>query len=185
MVKKKNLLCLLAIMMATMVSFSLTSCGGDDGGNGNGVNGYYISDGLYTNTDFMNDRRWSWLKLVEEWGDYIEPFDTDGYFSLDDVPSIFRVDDKFIYSYSGIGLYQIGASGTRGKELLYQFDAGEYGTLGFYGYPDANYYYTRDGDKLIMDVGDGIHTNTFVITSSGLNLSGGGSYTKYNPNTVY
>ena len=113
------------------------------------------------------------------------PFDSYGRASLDNVPTFLRVDNDCIYSYSGVSLYQLGASGTRGRELLYQFNSGEYGTLGFYGFPDANYVYTRDGNRLIMDVGDGKHTNTFVITESGLNLSGGGSYTKYNPNNYY
>lgn len=61
----------------------------------------------------------------------------------------------------------------------------EYGTLGFYGHTDVIYVYRRDGNKLIVDVGDGKNTNTFLITDGGLILSGGGSYTKYNPNTTY
>ena len=86
------------------------------------------------------------------------------------------------------GLYiadRMIASGTKGMELLYKFDAGEYGTLGFYGHTDVIYVYRRDGNKLIVDVGDGKNTNTFLITDGGLILSGGGSYTKYNPNTTY
>ena len=98
---------------------------------------------------------------------------------------VIRGDYNCIYSYSGVDLYQLGASGTKGMELLYKFDAGEFGTVGFYGFPDDIYVYTREGNKLIMDVGDGKNTNTFLITEGGLILSGGGSYTKYNPNTTY
>ena len=206
MLKKKNLWSLLVIMMTAMVSFCLSACGGDDGvdnnGNGSGVNGYYISGDLYTNTDFMNDYVWELMRIKKEAAEfYGNPiptftlFNSDGLFFprssdgeqfwLDADVSFIRVDDNCIYSYSGVSLYKLGASGTRSMELLYQFNTEEYGTLGFYGIPDANYVYTRDGNRLIMDVGDGKHTNTFVITDSGLNLSGGGKYTKFNPNTVY
>ena len=42
-----------------MTAITFTACGGSDddsesGGNGSGVNGYYISDGLYTYTDLKN-----------------------------------------------------------------------------------------------------------------------------------
>ena len=194
------------MLCGMMMVASFTACGGDDGddngGSGNGVNGYYICGDLYTNSDFLNDNVWELMRYNKEQSEYwlgttvtYTLFDSNGLFFpkgsdgeqfwLRNKISVIRVDDNCFYSYSGIGLYKLGASGTRGMELLYQFDAGEYGILGFYGYPDTSYYYTRDGNRLIVDVGDGKNTNTFVISSSGLNLSGGDRYTKYNPNTVY
>ena len=199
----KNLWSLLTVLLVVVFSMCFTSCGDDDSGDGgsSGINGYYIEGSLYTNTDFKNDNVWWNMQISKEAAEYygntltFTLFDSNGHFFprssdggylwLEYEPTFIRVDDNCIYSYSGISLYQLGASGTSGRELLYKFDAGEYGTLGFYGLPDAIYVYTRDGNRLIMDVGDGKHTNTFVITDGGLVLSGGGSYTKYNPNTTY
>ena len=167
-----------------------TSCGGDDSDDGgsSGLNGYYIEGGLYTYTDYKNRLEDLANIFDRDFYEMTHPFfDSDGHciWASYNERTFIRVDDNCIYSYSGVTLYQLGASGTKGKELLYKFEAGEYGTVGFYGFPDNIYVYTRDGNRLIMDVGDGKHTNTFVITDGGLVLSGGGSYTKYNPNTTY
>lgn len=201
--KQTKWMMLLAIML-TAITF--TACGSDDdsesGGNGSGVNGYYISGNLYTNADFRNDVVWEYMRYDKEqsefWGNSAPTytlFDSNGMFSpvssegelfwLRNRIEVIRVDANFFYSYSGVNIYKLGASGTTGMELLYKFDAGEYGILGFYGYNDDIYTYTREGNKLIVDVGDGKNTNTFVITGNGLSLNGGGSYTKYNPNTTY
>jgi len=195
---------MLLVIILTAITF--TACGSDDdsesGGNGSGVNGYYISGNLYTNADFRNDVVWEYMRYDKEqsefWGNSAPTytlFDSNGMFSpvsskgelfwLRNKIEVIRVDANFFYSYSGVNIYKLGASGTIGMELLYKFDAGEYGILGFYGYNDDIYAYTRDGNKLIVDVGDGKNTNTFLITEGGLILSGGGSYTKYNPNTTY
>ena len=177
-----------------MTAITFTACGGSDddsesGGNGSGVNGYYISDGLYTYTDLKNRIEELAKIFDEDFYTLTHPslFDSDGnvIWGGTNLRTFLRVDDNCIYSYSGVDLYQLGASGTRGMELLYKFDAGEFGTVGFYGFPDDIYVYTREGNKLIVDVGDGKNTNTFLITEGGLILSGGGSYTKYNPNTTY
>lgn len=206
----KKLWSFLFIITVVVGSMCLASCGGDDdsksAGSDNGVssglNGYYIEGDLYTNTDFRNDVVWDYMRIHQEaaalWGSPIPTwtlFDSNGLFFpkssdgelewLRQKPTFLRVDDNCVYSYSGIGLYQLGASGTRGKELLYKFDAVEYGELGFYGFPDNIYVYKRDGNRLVVDVGDGKNTNTFLITDGGLVLSGGGSYKKYNPNTTY
>lgn len=201
--KQTKLMMLLAIML-TAITF--TACGSDDdsesGGNGSGVNGYYISGNLYTNADFRNDVVWEYMRYDKEqsefWGNSAPTytlFDSNGMFSpvssegelfwLRNRIEVIRVDANFFYSYSGVNIYKLGASGTIGMELLYKFDAGEYGILGFYGFPDDIYAYTREGNKIIVDVGDGKNTNTFVITGNGISLNGGGSYTKYNPNTTY
>jgi len=201
--KQTKWMILLGIIM-TAITF--TACGSDDdsesGGNGSGVNGYYISGNLYTNADFRNDVVWEYMRISQDaaalFGNPVPTwtlFDSNGLFFpkssdgnweyLRNNIEVIRVDYNCIYSYSGVDLYQLGASGTRGMELLYKFDAGEYGTLGFYGHTDVIYVYRRDGNKLIVDVGDGKNTNTFLITDGGLILSGGGSYTKYNPNTTY
>ena len=197
------------MMLLTIIltAITFTACGGGDddsesGGNGSGVNGYYISGNLYTNADFRNDVVWEYMRISQDaaalFGNPVPTwtlFDSNGLFFpkssdgnweyLRNNIEVIRVDYNCIYSYSGVDLYQIGASGTKGMELLYKFDAGEFGTVGFYGFPDDIYVYTREGNKLIVDVGDGKNTNTFLITEGGLILSGGGSYTKYNPNTTY
>lgn len=186
----KNLWSLLAVLSVVVFSMCFTSCGGDDSDDGgsSGLNGYYIEGGLYTYTDYKNRLEDLANIFDRDFYEMTHPFfDSDGHciWASYNERTFIRVDDNCIYSYSGVTLYQLGASGTKGKELLYKFEAGEYGTVGFYGFPDNIYVYTRDGNRLIMDVGDGKHTNTFVITDGGLVLSGGGSYTKYNPNTTY
>jgi len=186
---KTKWMMLLVIILAAV---TFTACGGDDdsesGGTSSGVNGYYISDGLYTYTDYKNRLEDLANIFDRDFYEMTHPFfDSDGHciWASYNERTFIRVDDNCIYSYSGVTLYQLGASGTKGKELLYKFEAGEFGTVGFYGFPDNIYVYTRDGNRLIMDVGDGKNTNTFLITEGGLILSGGGSYTKYNPNTTY
>lgn len=197
------------MMLLTIIAtaFAFSACGGDDdkgsGGGGNeGITGYYISGRLYSNNDFKGDAVWELMRYDKEqsefWGNSAPTytlFDSNGMFSpvssegelfwLRNRIEVIRVDANFFYSYSGVNIYKLGASGTTGMELLYKFDAGEYGILGFYGYNDDIYTYTREGNKLIVDVGDGKNTNTFVITGNGLSLNGGGNYIKYDPNITY
>ena len=197
------------MMLLTIIltAITFTACGGGDddsesGGNGSGVNGYYISGDLYTNADFRNDVVWEYMRISQDaaalFGNPVPTwtlFDSNGLFFpessdgereyLRNNIEVIRVDANFFYSYSGVNIYKLGASGTTGMELLYKFDAGEYGILGFYGYNDDIYTYTREGNKLIVDVGDGKNTNTFVITGNGLSLNGGGNYIKYDPNITY
>ncbi len=191
------------LLTIILTAITFTACGGDDDDSeSGGVNGYYISGNLYTNADFRNDVVWENMRISQEaaafFGNPVPTwtlFNSNGLFFpksstgmqeyLRNKIEVIRVDHNCIYSYSGVALYQIGASGTNGMELLYKFDAGEYGTLGFYGHTDVIYVYRRDGNKLIVDAGDGKNTNTFLITEGGLILSGGGSYTKYNPDTTY
>ena len=65
--KQTKWMMLLAIML-TAITF--TACGSDDdsesGGNGSGVNGYYISGNLYTNADFRNDVVWEYMRISQD-----------------------------------------------------------------------------------------------------------------------
>lgn len=65
--KQTKWMILLGIIM-TAITF--TACGSDDdsesGGNGSGVNGYYISGNLYTNADFRNDVVWEYMRISQD-----------------------------------------------------------------------------------------------------------------------
>ena len=186
----KRMMKMMMLLATVLAAMTFAACGNDDdnddggSGSGSGVTGYYykVVNGRSPSDQLEAIRTWYDInkEIDERWGETPTDFLDNGLFDWE----FLRIDGNTICGYTA-ETYRLGASGARGKDLLYQFDGEEFGTLGYYGFPGSSYAYQRSGDRLIMDVGDGVHTNTFVITDGGLVLSGGGTYTKYNPNKVY
>ena len=196
MSKMKFLWSMLVVIMALVVSFCLTACGGDDsddngGGNGSGntssgIYGYYIRQGrnywldLFADEgpykfnlqgEIIQERTWPWGSVTEEnmshYNDYVVYYIPD--------------DETFIRYYGAY--YRENAPAAASKQLLYRLNYGTLGTLGLYA--EYTYYYTywREGNKLYTTE-DG--WTVYTVTPSGI-IPDGSSFvfSKYDSNQIY
>lgn len=196
MIKMKNLWSLLTIMMAALVSISLTACGGDDdddhggsnnggGGTSSGIYGYYTRQDWNGFLDLYDDTHTYQFNSQGEiiavyngnvsWMDY-------NISNLGDKEVYYIPDDETFIKYTG-AYYKEGASAAAGKELLYRLNYSGLGTLGLYAESKRYFTYWRDGNKLYTTE-DG--WTVYTVTSTGIIPDGGSFvYSKYDPNTVY
>ena len=197
--KETSILSMLLFMLMALPM--MVACGSDgDGSGGSGGPGSWYIEGstLITGAETQKDIA-SW-----EGPDYVSFYDDGMYcphhvfvpgycdanpslihltmqFSPETESFIHIIDGQSLYYYSGV-LYKQDSQGTKNYELLYQVDGGSYGKLGYYG--NGTYYvYTREGNNIVIQQGN--EKAIFTITGDGLLQSGGGKWTKYDPNKVY
>lgn len=194
-----SILSILVMALCTMNSFC--SCSSDDDKNNpdSGIKGWYVDkSSLAKSSDFIKinsainsgEILWQFRTtkvvatkslFIQSDGAYTDSDATFGKlrFSVNNFITVYRIiDDNSIARYDG-QLYETNASGSRGKEKLYTFNAGSiFGSLTYYGSP-TYYTYVRTDNKIVTTNGD-----VFTITSTGGLIKDGTStnLSKYNPN---
>ena len=207
MIKMKNLWSLLAIMMAAMVSLSLSSCGSDDnnddgGGLGSGLKGWYtnlsdvakqsdfnVINEAIDNEEVLSSYRYGG-QIHKHIASYDEFIDSDGAYNDSNasfgrlrftistpIYAIRIVDDTTLLFYSA-GLY---VDGKGSGDVVYKIYAGRiFGNMAYYGSP-SYYTYAKVENKLVVSNGD-----IYTIVDGGLIKDGSSSrWSKYDPSKRY
>ncbi len=185
-----------AVVCGMMVSAAFVSCD-KEGKDGSGITGWYFegSSPVYREDfkpinapdmeEFTDDGQWY---PTHHWTDYCYEIQQQGFFHIIQTGSpkywnfIHIVDGNLLEYYEG-SAYKYGASGTRGKTMLYKFKNQDWGMMGFYSYSPTYFTYTRKGNNITIKYGD--EETVFVVTDDGLVQSGSGKWTKYDINQTY
>lgn len=186
---------MMTLMMVTMLSICLASCGGDDDDSPAGNNP--DNNGSGNNTELRG-----WYYYMEN-GNFEIPqsavpydFDASGLLVYKEISErrtwpieiLHFIDNTTCVHYS-LGLLWRKDNCTPAKsgcELLYQFNAGPLGTLAYYRYNLYNnkswttYSCRREGNEIVI-LG---YPNIITIKSNGLEWMGH-LYKKYDPDKVY
>ena len=185
------------LMMVCIMLFTFVACGseGDDNSSGGGSGG--SGDACYAHpliTSFpITENGYGYytnyiIAHVDElfdsegrYGGYINLPDgtlTHGpAYGRDEIEVMHIINSNTIEFYEGY-LYKCGASGTRGRTLLYKVTGSSLGDVGYYASLPDYYNYTRDGNVIKVKVENS--TETFTITNDGLLKSDGEKCPKFN-----
>ena len=184
MKKRIRIWSVLAIIMAAMLSISLTSCGSDDDDdNGSGGGGGITSGQWYFNG---NPWRAALMKMNIEAAKYygnglvLNNVINESYSGITSCV-IHIINDNTLQVLSDDYVCQDGTSAT-GKQLLYRWNSPDFGTLGFYCSNSNTYTYDEYEDNKIY-----VYTwgKFFTVAGDMLIMDGGDTFYSYNPETEY
>lgn len=202
MVKKENLWSLLTMMLAAIVSLSLSSCGDDDDdgdGIGSGLKGWYTnlsqvakqSDFNKLNEAINNNEVLSSYRYGGQTHTYVASrdlfIDSDGMysdsnahfgrlrFSIQTPINAIRIGDDTTLLFYVAWLYEDGASS---DDVVYKLYGGSiFGNMTYYGTP-TYYTYAKVDNKIVVSNGD-----IYTVVDGGLIKDGSsGRWSKYEPN---
>lgn len=202
---KNKLIFLLLPMLALLFYLSCVSCSSDsaEGEEQSGIKGWYVNKNdlasagdfteinkaieqseilsQYTYGGTVHKTIASRSLFIDDNGMYSDSKASFGRvrFSVNPIINVYRIiDDSTMMMYIG-WLYELNATGARGKEMLYSFNAGHiFGTMAYYGDSPTYITYVKKDNKILTSEGE-----IFTVTSSGLVKDGTSIIlSKYSPN---